>query len=193
VFFHSTSCNAFVFGVQDSQRSPKLPSKTIQLTNNGPATKTSSFLQLPNDGHVHFEQLCIPTTTASIRIQADNDHHSNLNDVTASTTTAFTGLQADNDDHSTLNDVTNPQAFSALTATTTATMTQVLAKTTAITKVIQNKLDECFLHPAKTSASNATNKSESILLHALFGSAITTARIHTPSHLLLYIHDNPAI
>jgi hypothetical protein len=39
VFFHSTSYNAFVFGVQAFQRSPKLPSKTIQLTNNGPATK----------------------------------------------------------------------------------------------------------------------------------------------------------
>jgi hypothetical protein len=31
------------------------------------------------------------------------------------------------------------------------------------------------------------------LFHALFGSAITTARIHTPSLLLVYVHDNPAI
>jgi hypothetical protein len=74
MFFHSTSCNASVFGVQASQRSPK--------TNNGPATTTSSFLQLPNDGLVHFDQLCITTTTASTGIQADNDHHSTLNDVT---------------------------------------------------------------------------------------------------------------
>jgi hypothetical protein len=110
-----------------------------------------------------------------------------LNDVTASTTTASTGLKADNDRHSTVNDVTNPQAFSTLTATTTATMTQVLAKTTAITKVIM------LFASVKTGANNATNKSESLLLHALFGSAITTARIHTPSHLLLYVHDNPAI
>jgi hypothetical protein len=43
VSFHSTSCNALVFGVQASQRIPMMPSKTIQLTNNGPATTTSSF------------------------------------------------------------------------------------------------------------------------------------------------------
>jgi hypothetical protein len=71
-----------------------------------------------------------------------------------------------------LNDLTSPQAFSALTTTTTATMTQVLAISTAISKATI-KLDECFLHPAKTGANNATNKSESLLLHALFGSAIT--------------------
>ncbi len=71
-------------------------------------------------------------------------------------------------------------------------MTKVPAMTTAITKATI-KLIECFLHPAKTGANNATNKSESLLLHALFGSAITTARIHTPSLLLLYVHDNLAI
>jgi hypothetical protein len=60
-------------------------------------------------------------------------------------------------------------------------------------KAIQNKLDECFLHPAKSSAKNATNKSESLLLHALFSLAIMTARIHTPNLSLLYVHDNPAI
>jgi hypothetical protein len=68
-----------------------------------------------------------------------------------------------------------------------------LQKTTAITKAIQNKLDECFLHPSRSSANNATNKKEILLLHAHFGSAITTAKIHTPSLLLLYVHDNPAI
>jgi hypothetical protein len=99
-------------------------------------------------------------TTASTGIQADNDCHSNLNDVTASTTATSTGLQADNDRHSTLNDITNPQAFSALTATTTATMIQVPAKTTAIMKAIQNTLDECFLHPAKSSTNNATIKNK---------------------------------
>ncbi len=56
VFFYSTNCNAFVLGVQASQ-SPKTPSKTILYTNNGPANATSSFLQLPNDGPAHFEQL----------------------------------------------------------------------------------------------------------------------------------------
>ena len=107
-------------------------------------------------------------------------------------TTTSTGLQADNDHHSSLNDVTAPQAFPAMTATMTATMTQVLAKTTAIMKAIQNKLVKCFLHPAKSSANNPTNKSESPLLHALFGSAILTARIHTPSLLLPLCQDNSA-
>ena len=60
-------------------------------------------------------------------------------------------------------------------------------------KAIQNKLVKCFLHPAKSSANNATNKSESPLLHALFGSAISTARIHTPSLLLPLCQDNSAI
>jgi hypothetical protein len=174
--FHSTSCNEFVFRVQSSQRSSKMPSKTIQLTNNGPANTTSSFLQFPNDCPAHFEQLCVPTTTAStgqevdndchstlndittstttssIGQQADNDHHYTLNDITTPTTKASTGLPADNDCHSNLNDFTSPQAFFALTATSTATMTQVPAITTAITKATI-KLDKCFLHPVKTGAT----------------------------------------
>jgi hypothetical protein len=55
-----------------------MPSTTIQLRNNGPAITTSSFLQLPNDGPVHFEQLHVSMTTASTGQQADNDHHSTL-------------------------------------------------------------------------------------------------------------------
>jgi hypothetical protein len=47
--------------------------------------------------------------------------------------------------------------------------------------------------PPKTTANNATIKCKSLLLLAHFGSAITTARIHTPSLLLLYVHDDPAI
>ncbi len=139
---HPTSLNAFVLGVQASQRSPKTPSTTIQLPNDSPA----------------FESPPVPT-----------------------------GSQANNDRHFILNDNTSPHA---LTATSTVTMTQVPATTTAIMKATI-KLVECFLHPTKTGANNATNKSESLLLHALFGSAITTARIHTPSLLLLYVHDNP--
>jgi hypothetical protein len=108
--FHSTSCNAFIFGVHASQRNPKVPSKTIQLTNNCPAIATASFLQLPHDGPAHFKQTFIPTTTASTGLQADNDHHSSLNDIIA------------------------PQAFSTTTATMTATMTKLLAITTASTK-----------------------------------------------------------
>jgi hypothetical protein len=105
MFFHSTCCNAFVFGVQASQRSPKTPSKTIQLSNNGPATTTSSFLQLPNDGPVHFEHFHIPTnatnTATRLRIHYDS-HQTSLNDVTIA-------------------------HVSAATATMTATMTNVFA------------------------------------------------------------------
>jgi hypothetical protein len=142
-----------------------MPSKTIQLPNDSPAKQGP----VPNDDSaLTILQICIPTTTSSTGLQASNNHHSSLNDVTA------------------------PQVFSATTATMTTTMTQVPTITTAITKATI-KLVECFLHPAKTGANNTTNKSESPLLHALFGSAITTARIHTPSLLLFYVHDDPAI
>jgi hypothetical protein len=125
VFFHSTSCNAFVFRVQASQISPKMPSKIILLQNdrsvhfkqlhvlnNGPAIITSSFLQLPNvspakqhpvsndDSALIILQICIPMTTTS------------------------TGFQASNNRHSILNDVTSPQAFSATTAITKAPQIQ---------------------------------------------------------------------
>jgi hypothetical protein len=89
-------------------------------------------------------------------------------------TTTSTGLQADNDRHSSLNDITAHQVFPARTATMTATMTQVPAMTTAISKATI-KLVECFLHPAKTGANNATVKSESLLPRAQIGSAITAA------------------
>jgi hypothetical protein len=107
VFFHSTSSNAFVFGIQASRRSPKMPSKTIQLPNDSPAKQ---HLVPNDDSALTILQICIPTTTIS------------------------TGLQASNNCHSSLNDVTAPQAFPTTTATMTATMTQVPAITTAITK-----------------------------------------------------------
>jgi hypothetical protein len=72
-------------------------------------------------------------------------------------------------------------------------MTQVPAITTAITKATLLKLDECFLHPAKTGANNATIKSESLLLHAQYGLAILTSRIHTQNLLLPSVRDNSAI
>jgi hypothetical protein len=177
VFFHFTSCNTFVFGVQASQRSPKTPSKTILFLNNGPAIATSRFLQLPHNGPAHFKQTFVPIIISS------------------------TGIQADNDCHSSLNDVTSPQALSATTATTTgtmtqvhaiATMTQVHAIATATTKAKLLKLDECFLHPEKTGANNSTIKSESLLLHAQIGSAITTA-LNAQNLLLLSVQDNSAI
>jgi hypothetical protein len=173
-----------------------MPSKTIQLRSNCPATTTSCFLQLPNNGPAHFEQLCIPRTTAS------------------------TGIQADNDRHSSLNDVTSPQAFSTMTTTMTATMTKVPAMTTAITEVPQihfnkNKLTRTqqkttttsILHPVKMTANNATSPSlfllcvednSEIIAPSLFllrvkdNSAIMT-ETHEPSLLLLYVHGNQAI
>jgi hypothetical protein len=153
---------------------PMFPTGIEPLSLSCSSNETNGLSQnvdsVPNDDSaLIILQICVPMTTSS------------------------TGMKADNDRYSSLNDVTAPQAFSATTATMTATMTQVLAKTTAITKVIQNKLVECFLHPANSSANNATNKSESPLLHALFGSAILTARIHTPSLLLPLCQDNSAI
>jgi hypothetical protein len=145
-----------------------MPSKTIQLTNNGPAIATSSFLQLPHDGPVYFKQIFVPTTTSS------------------------TGLQADNDCHSTLNDVIASQAFSTMTATMTATMTKVPAITTAIIKAKLLKLDKCFLHPAKKGTNNATIKSESLLLHAQISSAITMT-LNVQNLLLLSVQDDSAI
>jgi hypothetical protein len=90
-----------------------MPSKTIQVTSNGPAITTSSFLQLPKDSPAHFKLTFVPTTTASTRLQADNNCHFSLNDVIA------------------------PQAFSATTATMTVRMTKVPTITTAITKAPQ--------------------------------------------------------
>jgi hypothetical protein len=48
------------------------------------------------------------------------------------------------------------------------------------------------LHPAKTGANNATMKSESLLLHAQIGSAITMA-LNAQNLLLLSIQDDSAI
>jgi hypothetical protein len=156
-----------------------MPSKTILFTNNGPAITTSSFLQLPNDRPAHFKQLPVPNDDSVLTILQ----------ICISMTPTSTGLQAYNDHHSSLKNVTAPQAFSATTAIMTATMTQYPAITTAITKATLLKLDKCFLHPAKVSANNSTIKSESLLLHAQFGSAITTARIHAQYLLLPSIQD----
>jgi hypothetical protein len=176
VSFHSTSWNVFVFGVQASQRSLKMPSKTNQLTNNGPAITTSSFLQLPKDNRDHFKQAFIPTITASTGFQADNDRHSSLKDVTAT------------------------QAFSATTATMTATMTKVPAITTAITKAPQiqfnkNKLSQTqqktsttsILHPFKMTANNATSPSLFLLC------VKDNSEILAPSLLLFDIKEVSAI
>jgi hypothetical protein len=96
---------------------------------------SSSFLSQNDDSALTILQTCIPTTTTSTGLQAYNDHHSSLIDVTAH------------------------QAFSATTVKTIATMTQVPATTTAITKTTLLKLDKFFLHPAKMMANNAITKS----------------------------------
>ncbi len=74
----------------------------------------------------------------------------------------------------------------------TATLTKVPAISAAITKAKLLKLAECFLHPAITGANNATIKSESLLLHAQIGSAITTA-LNAENLLLFSVRDNSAI
>ncbi len=67
--FHSTSCNSFILGVQASQRSPKMPSKTIHLTNNSPAFKQHP---VPNDNPAIESslQLHIPMIATSIQHEA---------------------------------------------------------------------------------------------------------------------------
>ncbi len=117
---------------------------------------------------MHFKQLSVLNDNSALTILK----------ICVPTTTTSTGLWAYDDHHYSLNDITAPQAFSATTTIMTATITQVSAITAAITKVTLLRLDKCFLHLAKTSANNATIKSESLLLHARLGSAIITARIH---------------
>jgi hypothetical protein len=74
-----------------------------------------------------------------------------------------------------------------LNATKTAIKTHVSATMTVTTKATLLKLDKCFLHAAKMMANNSTIKLESLLLHARFGSAITTARIHMQNLLLPFV------
>jgi hypothetical protein len=129
-----------------------------------------------HDSPAHFKQLPVPYDNSALAILQ----------ICITTTTTTTGLQAYDDHHFSLNDVTAPQAFSATTATMTAMMTQVPTTTTAITKEALLKLDKCFLHSAKTTAKNSTIKSESLLLHDRFGSAILTARFFCAKSLAAY-------
>jgi len=143
-------------------------------------------LQLPN--YSLAKQRAVPNDDSALTILL----------ICIPTTTTSTGLQASNNPHSILNDVTSPQALSATTATMTATMTQVHtiatisqvhARATATMKAKLLKLDECFMHPTKTGAYNATVKSESLLLHAQSGSAITMA-LNAQNLFLLSVQDN---
>jgi hypothetical protein len=123
-------------------------------------------LSIPHKGPAHFKQTFVPTTTTTTGLQAYDAHHSSLNDITA------------------------PQAFSATTAITTAMMTQVPAITAAIAKAIQNKLDQCILHPTNMPANNATLKS--LLVHSQTGSAITMT-LNAHNLFLPPIQDDSAI
>jgi hypothetical protein len=125
-----------------------MPSKTILSTNNSPAITTSSFLQFPNDGPAHFKQFPVPNDDSAL----------NILQICIPTTTTSTGLQVYNDHHSSLNDIIAPQAFSAMTAITTATMTQVPTITTAITKAILLKLDKCFFASHQNRCQQFSNK-----------------------------------
>ncbi len=117
------------------------PAKQYPVPKNSPAKQCP----VPNDSPAHFDQLPVPNDDSALTILQ----------ICVPMTTASTRLQADNDCHSSLNDVTAPQAFSTMTAIETATMTQVPAITSAITKAIHNKLDVCILHPANMMANNA--------------------------------------
>jgi hypothetical protein len=148
---------------------------SVPISNDGPASKISSFLSqltvVPTSSFSHFH---VPTNATS-------------------TTTGLTSL----------NDVTIAHV-SATTATTTATKTQVPATRTATTKAPKYQLDKCkttrtqlktrspsILHPSKISANYATEKnillpfnqdnsaimiSSLLLPHDSKHSAITTAK-----------------
>jgi hypothetical protein len=158
--FHSTSCDAFVLGVQASQQSPKMPSKTIQLTNNGPAITTSSFLKLPKDSLTHFKQLSVPMTTTSTGLQADNDRHSILNDVTETSI----GHQVFDDTLSRcpIMNVSNITSVSALNALLTSS----------------------YLHLSGGMAAHIDAAPTSLLLLHINDVPVTMATIHDPSILL---------
>jgi hypothetical protein len=158
--FHPTSCNPFVLGVQASQRSPNTPSKTIQLTTNGPAITTSSFLQLPKDSPAHFKELSFPMTTKSTGLQADNDHHSILNDVTE---TSIWHQAFDN-------------TLSRCLIMTVSNITSVPALNALLTS--------CYLHPAGGMTAHIDATPTSLLLLHVKDVPVITATIHDPSLLL---------
>jgi hypothetical protein len=168
--FHSTSCNAFIFGVHAFQ-SPKTPSKINNpLSFGGKSNKSfdnetvstfqlvvvsvaNKYLKGSTNNSPAFEPLPVPNNSpASIieQLSVPNDGP------------AFTieQLSVPNDGPAHFKQLsiptTAPQAFSATTATTTVIKTPVPMTMTATTKAILLKLDNCLLHPAKSAANNAT-------------------------------------
>jgi hypothetical protein len=143
---------------------------SVPISNGGPASTISSFLS---------QLMVVPTSSFS-------HFH-----VPTNATNTATGLTS-------LNDVTIAH-FSATTATTTATMTQVPA--TATTNAPKYQLKKCkatqaqlktmspsILHPANSTANHVTSRSP-FLLYDEDNSEITT----TPSLLLPFNQDNSAI
>jgi hypothetical protein len=176
--FHKLQC--IRFRSTTSQRSPNMPSATIQLTNNGPAISTSSFLQLPNDSPAkqlpvphnspaHFKQLFVPMTTTSTGLQADNDCHSILNDVTE---TSIRHQAFDNTlSRQPIMNISNITSVPALNALLTSS----------------------YLHPAGGMRAHTDATPTSLLLfYTKDGTVITTAT-HKPSLFLLCIEDNSEI
>ncbi len=133
----------------------------FHVPNDGPASTISSFLS----------QLTIVPTSSSSHFH-----------VTTNATSTATGLTS-------LNDVTIAHV-SAMTATTTATMTQVPA--TATTNAPKYQIDKCkatwtqhktrspnILHPAKTAANYATQKNL-LLFFVQNNTSITTSSLFLP-------------
>jgi hypothetical protein len=187
--FHSISCNAFVLGVQVSQRSPKTPSNTILSTNNGPAIATSHFLQLPNDGPAHFKQTFVPTTTASTGLQAYNDHQSILNDVTE--TTLWHQFFDNTLSHRQIMNVSNITFVPTLNALLTSSYLHPAGGMVAHTDATLTSL--LLFHVNNSPAIMTKIHNPSLLLFFYPISSANTTALNAPRLPLLYIHDNPAI
>jgi hypothetical protein len=137
-----------------------MPSMTTQLTNNGPATTTSSFLQLPHDGPAHFKQLSVPMTTTS------------------------TGLQADNDCHSILNDITETSVWhQAFDNTLSRYLIMNISKITSV-PALNVLLTSSYLHPAGGKMAHIDATPSSLLLLCVKDVPVIMATIHDPSLLL---------
>ncbi len=195
--FHSTSCNAFIFGVQAFQ-SPKTPSKINNaLSFGGKSNKSfdnetvstfqlvvvsiaNEYLKGSTNDSPAFEPLPVPNNSPAFeQLLVPNDSPASIikqlsvpRDCPAST---IEQLSVPNDSPVHFKQLSVPmtasQAFSATTATTTVDKTPVPTTMKATTKVILLKLDNCLLHPAKSAANHATSR----------------------NLLLFFVQNNPAI
>jgi hypothetical protein len=192
VFFHSSSCNAFVLGVQVFC-SPKTPSKINNaLSFGGKSNKsfdneTVSSFQLvvafvsnkflkdstnysPEKGSPSFKQLPVPNdhNPAFKQLSVSNDGH-------AITTLSFLHLHVPFRTATHANLLLLPvQDGSAIMMAAQATHTNLSLLSTQD-------------NPAITTAAHEQN----LLLYAQIGSAITTAT-HTQNLLLFFVQNNPA-